>query len=239
MTSPLSALYRSSLALATDLYQLTMAQAYWHAGVAEREAVFHLTFRREPFGGGYAIAAGTGLAIDYLAQAQLDDGDLAYLATIPGADGAPLFQPGFLDYLRGQRFTGTVDVVPEGALVFAHEPLMRVRAPILWAQLVETPLLSLVNFSTLIATKAARVVAAAAGDPVIEMGLRRAQGFDGGLTAARAAWIGGVSATSNVLAGKLYGVPVRGTHAHSWVMYWGDDAEAFRRYAAAVPGATT
>ena len=121
MTSPLSALYRSSLALATDLYQLTMAQAYWHAGVAEREAVFHLTFRREPFGGGYAIAAGTGLAIDYLAQAQLDDGDLAYLATIPGADGAPLFQPGFLDYLRGQRFTGTVDVVPEGALVFAHD----------------------------------------------------------------------------------------------------------------------
>ena len=237
--STLTKLYRSSLGLATDLYQLTMAQAYWQAGVADREAVFHLTFRKEPFGGGCAVAAGTGLAVDYLRTATVDDSDVAYLATIPGADGKPLFQPGFLDYLRGHRFTGTVDIVPEGALVFAHEPLVRVRGPILAAQLVETPLLALVNFSTLIATKAARVVAAADGDPVLEMGLRRAQGLDGALTASRAAWIGGVSATSNVLAGKLYGLPVRGTHAHSWVMFWGDDETAFRRYAAAVPGATT
>ncbi|MBK9031459.1 MAG: nicotinate phosphoribosyltransferase [Myxococcales bacterium] len=238
-SSPLATLYRSSLALATDLYQLTMAYGYWKAGVAEREAVFHLTFRREPFGGGYAIAAGTALAVDFLRQLHFEPSDCAYLATVTGADGKPLFDAGFLDYLAGLRFTGTVDVVPEGAAVFAHEPLVRVRAPMVLAQLVETPLLALVNFSTLIATKAARVVAAADGDPVLEMGLRRAQGLDGAVTASRAAWIGGVSATSNVLAGKLYGLPVRGTHAHSWVMFWGDDDRAFREYAAAVPGATT
>ena len=239
MTSTLAALYRSSLALATDLYQLTMAYGYWKAGVHEREAVFHLTFRKEPFAGGYAIAAGTGLAVDYLRSLAFDESDRAFLSTIPGSDGAPLFPAAFLDYLAGLRFTGTVDVVPEGAAVFAHEPLLRVRAPIIQAQLVETPLLALVNFSTLIATKASRIVAAAAGEPVIEMGQRRAQGLDGALTAARAAWIGGVAATSNVLAGKLHGIPVRGTHAHSWVMFWGDDERAFRAYADAVPGATT
>ena len=162
MTSTLAALYRSSLALATDLYQLTMAYGYWKAGVHEREAVFHLTFRKEPFAGGYAIAAGTGLAVDYLRNLSFDPSDCAYLSTLPGSDGAPLFPTAFLDYLAGLRFTGTVDVVPEGAAVFAHEPLVRVRAPIIVAQLVETPLLALVNFSTLIATKASRVVAAAA-----------------------------------------------------------------------------
>lgn len=239
MTSPLASLYRSSLALATDLYQLTMACAYWKAGVAEREAVFHLGFRREPFGGGYAIAAGTALAVDYLRELRFADDDLAYLATVRGADGAPLFPHAFLDHLGAARFSGTVDVVPEGAVVFAHEPLVRVRAPLLWAQLVETPLLSLVNFSTLIATKATRVVAAAGAEPVLELGLRRAQGLDGGITASRAAWIGGCAGTSNVLAGKLYGIPVRGTHAHSWVMFWGDDERAFRAYADAMPGAAT
>jgi len=237
--TPLGSLYRSSLALATDLYQLTMAYAYWKAGVADREVVFHLTFRREPFGGAFAIAAGTALAVEYLQQLAFDDSDCAYLATLRGADDKPLFEPGFLADLAKVRFTGSVDIVPEGAVAFAHEPLMRVRASALVAQLVETPLLTLVNFSTLVATKAARVVAAAAGEPVLEFGLRRAQGFDGGLTATRAAWIGGVAATSNVLAGKLYGVPVRGTHAHSWVMFWGDDERAFREYAHALPANAT
>ena len=238
-STSLASLYRSSLALATDLYQLTMAYAYWKSGVADREVVFHLTFRREPFGGGYAIAAGTALAVEYLRDLAFDPSDCAYLATLVGADGKPLFEAGFLDALAALRFTGSVDVVPEGAAVFAHEPLVRVRAPALVAQLVETPLLTLVNFSTLIATKAARVCAAAGGEPVLEFGLRRAQGFDGGLTASRAAWIGGVSATSNVLAGKLYGLPVRGTHAHSWVMFWGDDERAFREYAQALPANVT
>ncbi|MEZ4404141.1 MAG: nicotinate phosphoribosyltransferase [Kofleriaceae bacterium] len=237
--SPLSTLYRSSLALATDLYQLTMACGYWQAGVADREAVFHLTFRREPFAGGYAVCAGTSLVTALLAQLRFDDSDLTYLATLTGADGRPLFPPAFLAYLGQLRFTGSVDVVPEGSVVFAHEPLVRVRAPIAVAQLVETALLTLVNFSTLIATKASRIVAAAAGQPVLEFGLRRAQGLDGGITASRAAWIGGTAATSNVLAGKLYGLPVRGTHAHSWVMFWGDDATAFAAYADAMPGATT
>ncbi|HVK77807.1 MAG TPA: nicotinate phosphoribosyltransferase [Kofleriaceae bacterium] len=231
----LTQLYRPSLALLTDLYQLTMAYGYWKGGVAERESVFHLHFRRPPFGGGYAIAAGIEEAVEYLAALAFDASDREYLATLTGADGKPLFDAGFLDYLGGLRFTGTVDAVPEGRLVFAHEPLVRVRAPILQAQLVETALLTMVNFSTLIATKAARVCHAARGEPVLEFGLRRAQGIDGGLTASRAAWIGGVAATSNVLAGKLYGIPVRGTHAHSWVMFWGDELHAFREYARSLP----
>jgi|JI10StandDraft_1071094.scaffolds.fasta_scaffold54041_3 nicotinate phosphoribosyltransferase len=237
--SSLSALYRSSLALATDLYQLTMAYGYWKAGVADREAVFHLSFRREPFAGGYAIAAGTALAVELARGLAFAADDLDYLATVTGADGRPLFPRAFLDYLGGLRFTGSIDVVPEGAAVFAHEPLVRVQAPIAVAQLLETPMLAVVNFSTLIATKASRVVAAAGAEPVIELGLRRAQGLDGGVTASRAAWIGGCAGTSNVLAGKLYGIPVRGTHAHSWVMFWGDDERAFRAYADAVPGAAT
>ncbi|HUQ08340.1 MAG TPA: nicotinate phosphoribosyltransferase [Kofleriaceae bacterium] len=237
--SQLKDLYRSSLALLTDLYQLTMAYGYWKAGVAERESVFHLHFRRHPFGGGYAIAAGLDQALDYLEELRFDASDCEYLATLRGSDGKPLFEQGFIDHLANLRFTGTVDAIPEGRLCFAHEPLIRVRAPILQAGLVETPLLTMVNFGTLIATKAARVVQAARGEPVLEFGLRRAQGIDGGLSASRAAWIGGVSASSNVLAGKMYGIPVKGTHAHSWVMFWGDEERSFREYAAAMPANTT
>jgi nicotinate phosphoribosyltransferase len=235
----LSDLYRSSLALLTDLYQLTMAYGYWKAGVAERESVFHLHFRRHPFGGGHAVAAGLGPALDYLEGLRFDDSDCAYLAGLRGSDGRPLFEAGFIAYLGGLRFTGTVDAIPEGRLCFAHEPLVRVRAPILLAGLIETPLLTMINFSTLIATKAARVCQAARGEPVLEFGLRRAQGIDGGLSASRAAWIGGCAATSNVLAGKLYGLPLRGTHAHSWVMFWGDEEQAFRRYAEAMPNSAS
>lgn len=235
----LDEVYGGSLALLTDLYQLTMACGYWKAGASEREAVFHLTFRRPPFGGGYAIAAGIAPAIAYLRRLRFTADDVAYLATLRDAEQAPLFPAGFLDYLRELRFSCTVDAVREGSLVFPHEPLVRVRGPIAQGQLVETALLALVNFQTLIATKAARVCQAARGAPVLEFGLRRAQGPDGALGAARAAYIGGVAATSNVLAGKLLGIPVRGTHAHSWVMFHGDDRAAFRAYARAMPGNCT
>ena len=235
----LDELYHPSLALLTDLYQLTMAYGYWKAGAADREAVFHLTFRRPPFGGGYAIAAGIEPAIDYLERFRFDDADLAYLATLRDGAGRPLFEPGFLDHLGAARFTCRVDAVPEGSVVFAHEPLVRVQGPVLLAQLVETPLLNLINFQTLIATKAARVCQAAKGRPVLEFGLRRAQGPDGGLAASRAAYLGGCAATSNVLAGRLLGVPVRGTHAHSWVMFHDGEREAFEAYARAMPGNCT
>jgi nicotinate phosphoribosyltransferase len=231
--------YGGSLALVTDLYQLTMACGYWKQGDADREAVFHLTFRRAPFGGGYAIAAGLAPAIAFLQRLRFDATDLAYLATLRDNEHRPLFPQGFLDYLSTLAFACTIDAVPEGALVFAHEPLVRVTGPIAHAQLVETVLLTLLNFQTLIATKAARVVQAARGAPVLEFGLRRAQGIDGGLGASRAAYIGGVAGTSNVLAGKLLGIPVAGTHAHSWVMFHGDELAAFRAYAEALPGNCT
>jgi len=231
--------YSGSLALLTDLYQLTMACGYWKGGHAERESVFHLTFRRPPFGGGYAIAAGLEPALAFLQQLRFTDDDLAYLATLTDARGEPLFPREFLDYLGAFRFTCTVDAVPEGSVVFPHEPLVRIRGPVVQAQLVETPLLTLLNFQTLVATKASRVVQAARGAPVLEFGLRRAQGIDGGLAAARAAYIGGCDATSNVLAGKHYGIPVRGTHAHSWVMFHADELAAFRAYAEAMPGNCT
>jgi len=231
--------YGGSLALLTDLYQLTMACGYWKAGTADREAVFHLTFRRAPFGGGYAIAAGIAPALDYLHGLTFSPSDLAYLATLRDGTGARLFPTGFLDYLAAFRFACTVDAAPEGSLVFAYEPIVRVTGPIAHAQLVETALLTMINFETLIATKASRVVQAARGAPVIEFGLRRAQGVDGGVGASRAAYIGGCAATSNVLAGKLFGIPVRGTHAHSWVMFYGDELAAFRAYADALPGNCT
>jgi nicotinate phosphoribosyltransferase len=232
-------LYGGSLALLTDLYQLTMACGYWKAGAAEREAVFHLTFRRAPFGGGYAIAGGIEPAIEYLRRLAFSPDDLAYLATLRDGEGAALFPGGFLDYLERFAFACTVDAAPEGSLVFGHEPIVRVRGPIAHAQLVETALLTLINFETLIATKASRVVQAARGAPVIEFGLRRAQGIDGGISASRAAYLGGCAGTSNVLAGKRYGIPVLGTHAHSWVMFHGDELAAFRAYAEAMPGNAT
>jgi nicotinate phosphoribosyltransferase len=161
--------------------------------------------------------------------------DLAYLATVKGQDGKPLFTSAFLGALRGFRFTCEVAAIPEGTVVFPYEPLVRVQGPILEAQLAETALLNIVNFQSLIATKAARVCLAAKGDPVIEFGLRRAQGIDGGLSASRAAYVGGCSGTSNVLAGKLLGIPVTGTHAHSWVMSFATEAEAFEVYARHAP----
>ncbi|UUO05194.1 nicotinate phosphoribosyltransferase [Blastopirellula sp. J2-11] len=231
----LPTLYRGSLALLTDLYQLTMAYGYWKQRRADRMATFQLFFRKLPFSGGYAVAAGLELALDYVRQFRFDDDDLSYLATLRGNDDRPLFEEEFFAYLAKLRFTGDIDAIAEGTLVFPNEPLVRVTAPLLVAQLLETPLLNLINFSTLVATKSARICQAARGQPVLEFGLRRAQGIDGGLTGTRAAYIGGAAATSNVLAGKLLGIPVRGTHAHSWVMAYGDEREAFADYAEVMP----
>ena len=227
--------YGPSLALLTDLYQLTMAYGYWREGIAEREAVFHHYFRRAPFGGAFAVAAGLAPAVEWLRELRFDADDRDYLAALTGADGKPLFPGEFLRYLAALEFHCDLDAAAEGSLVFPQEPLARVRGPLLQCQLIETALLNIVNFQTLIATKAARVCLAAGGDPVLEFGLRRAQGIDGGLSASRAAYIGGCAATSNVLAGKLFGIPVRGTHAHSWVMAFDNEPEAFDAYARALP----
>jgi len=228
-------LYNTSLTLLTDLYQLTMAYGYWKLGRANQEAVFQLTYRRNPFKGGFAVACGLSAAIDYMRNLQFSPDDLSYLATLKGNDGQPLFEPAFFEYLGAMKFECDVDAIPEGTTVFPHEPLLRVRGPVLQCQILETPMLNIINFNTLIATKAARVCLATKGEPVLEFGLRRAQGIDGALAASRAAYIGGCAATSNVLAGKLYGIPVKGTHAHSWVMSFDDEREAFEAYASVMP----
>jgi nicotinate phosphoribosyltransferase len=229
---------RPSLALLTDLYQLTMAQGYFLSGRADDEAVFHLFFRKPPFGGGYTVACGLADVVDYLDGLRFGEDDLAFLRGLHGDDGKPLFADRFLARLEAMALRVDVDAVPEGTVVFPQQPLVRVRGPILEAQLLETTLLNLINFQTLIATKAARVCWAAGGDPVLEFGLRRAHGVDGALAASRAAFVGGCAATSNVLAGKRFGIPVRGTHAHSWVMSFESEPVAFAAWAEVMPNNT-
>src|SRR6266404_2839006 len=228
-------LYGQPLSLLTDLYQLSMAAAAWKAGVEDREAVFHLVFRRPPFKSGFTIAAGLGPALEYVRQLRFTDDEVRFVAQLRVESGEPMFERAFLDHLRELEPRVDIDAVPEGTAVFPQEPLLRVSGPVVPCMLLETPLLNLINFQTLIATKAARVCLAAQGDPVLEFGLRRAQGPDGGLGAARAAYIGGCAATSNTLAGRLLGIPVRGTHAHSWVMLFDSEREAFDAYARALP----
>ena len=232
---PLCEIYRPSLSLLTDLYQITMAFGYWCQGMADRESVFHLFYRKNPFKGGYSVAAGLETAVEFVEAFSFDDEDVEYLATLTGNDGLPLFPAEFLAYLGELNLNVDIDAVPEGTVVFPHEPILRVRGPLLHAQLVETVLLNIINFQTLIATKSARICRAAEGQDVLEFGLRRSQGIDGALTASRAAFIGGAAATSNVLAGKIYGIPVKGTHAHSWVMSFADETTAFENYADAMP----
>jgi nicotinate phosphoribosyltransferase len=231
-----SKLYRPPLGLLTDFYELTMAYAAWKGGIARREASFVLSFRKNPFKGGFSVAAGLEPAIDLVERWSYAEEDLAFLAEQRGADGALLFERGFLDALRGLAMEVDLDAMPEGTVVFPHEPLLRVSGPVIPCMLLETALLAVVNFQTLVATKAARVCLAARGEPVIEFGLRRAQGIDGGLAASRAAYVGGCHATSNTLAARLYGIPARGTHAHSWVMLHDSEQEAFLAYARALPG---
>lgn len=222
-------------ALTTDLYEVTMAYGYFKAGVIDHEAVFHVTFRENPFAGQFTVACGLATAIDFLGAFRFTDTEVDYLALQRGNDGKRLFDSHFLDYLRELQLTCDVAAIPEGTLVFPDEPLIRIVGPIVQCQLLETALLNIFNFQSLIGTKAARVCLAAEGDPVIEFGLRRSQGVDGGLTAARAAYIGGCAGTSNLQAGQQFGIPVSGTQAHSWIMFFENEREAFRAYAEAMP----
>ena len=221
--------------LLTDLYQLTMAQGYWETGQGATQACFHAYFRDYPFRGGYAIACGMDQLAELIDGFAFSAEDVDYLASLDAPGGGRLFKPAFLEYLRTFSLRVDVDAVAEGAVVFPHEPIVRVMGPIMDCQLIETALLNCVNFETLIATKAARVCLAAHGLPVAEFGLRRAQGAGGGMWASRAAVVGGCASTSNVLAGKTYGLPVSGTHAHSWVMSFPNELEAFRAYAREFP----
>lgn len=232
-------LYHSSLTLLTDYYQFTMAYAYWKAGKAEEEAIFNLFFRKNPFQSGFTIAAGLDYVIDYCRNMTFGDNDLAFLADMEDAQGEKVFESGFIDYLKNMTFSCDIDAVEEGEVVFPNMPMVRVRGPLIQCQLLETPLLNIINFQTLIATKAARMVLAANGDPVMEFGLRRAQGIDGALAASRASYIGGCSSTSNVMAAKLFGIPVSGTHAHSWIMSFENELAAFESYAETFPDNTT
>ena len=221
--------------LLTDLYQLTMAQAYWQHGHTEQEAVFHLFFRNHSFKGNYTVSCGLAHVIDYLQNYQFHVDDLDYLRTLKTPKGRQRFSNEFLNYLQGLQFNCTIDAIEEGTLVFPQEPMLRVRGPILQCQLLETPLLNLINYASLIATKAARICQIAAGDPVIEFGLRRAHGPCGGVMASRAAYLGGCESTSNVLAGQVYNIPVKGTVAHSWIMSYSDELQAFRDFVNTYP----
>lgn len=219
----------SRWSLLTDLYQLTMAGGYVEEGKTDQWANFDYFFRNIPDDGGYCVLAGLEDLIDYIVNMKFTQQDLSYLEELG------LFSTKFLNYLENFKFSGDVWALPEGSLVFPHEPLIRVTAPLPEAQMIETTLLNIMNFQTLIATKAARICWAANGDPVIDFGLRRAHGPHGALMASRAAYIGGVQATSNVLAGELYGMPVKGTHAHSWVESFPTELDAFRAYARIYP----
>lgn len=235
MKSDQKGLYRSSLALLTDLYELTMAYGYWRLGMMNQKAAFSLFFRRRPFQGSFAVAAGLGTAIDFIKSFCFEESDLTYLKSLTTYNGSPLFEQGFLDYLKDFTFQCDIDAVVEGTPVFPYEPLLVVRGPILHAQLLESSLLNILNFQTLIATKASRICCAAEGDEVIEFGLRRAQGIDGALSGTRASFIGGCHSTSNVIGGKYFGIPVKGTHAHSWIMAFDQEKHAFEAYADALP----
>ena len=213
-----------SLTLHTDLYQINMAESYWADGIHDRKAVFELYFRKLPFGNGYAIFAGLERMLEYLRDFQFSESDMAYLRELG-------YQEDFLSYLQTVRFTGTVHSMVEGELAFANEPLVRVEAPLVEAQLIETAILNIVNFQTLIATKASRIKQVTADEVCMEFGSRRAQEMDAAIWGARAAIIGGFASTSNVRAGKLFGIPTAGTHAHALVQAYKSDYAAFHSYA--------
>lgn len=219
-----------NLTLLTDLYELTMMQGYYESNSSET-VIFDAFYRKNPCDNGYAISAGLDQVIDYINNLHFSEEDISYLASLG------IFHEGFLDYLRNFHFEGDIWAIPEGSVVFPYEPLLKVIAPIMQAQLVETAILNIINHQSLIATKTARVVHAARGDGIMEFGLRRAQGPDAGVYGARAAMIGGCIGTSNVLAGQLFDVPVKGTHAHSWIMSFPDEYTAFRKYAELYPSA--
>ena len=219
-----------NLTLLTDFYELTMMQGYFKEKDANETVIFDAFYRNNPVGSGYSICAGLDQVIDYVKNLHFDEDDIDYLRT------TGMFEEDFLDYLRQFHFSGDIYAIPEGTVIFPREPIIKVVAPIMEAQLVETAILNIINHQSLIATKASRVDYAAGGG-VMEFGLRRAQGPDAGTLGARAAVIGGCTGTSNVLAGELYGIPVQGTHAHSWIMSFPDELTAFRAYAKLYPSA--
>ncbi len=221
---------KRNLTLLTDLYELTMMQGYF-LEKSDDIVIFDAFFRKNPSGNGYSIACGLDQVIDYIRNLRFGPEELDYLKS------TGMFRDDFLEYLSGFRFSGDIYAIPEGTVVFPKEPLIKVIAPIMEAQLVETAILTIINHQSLIATKAARVVHAAKGDGVMEFGLRRAQGPDAGIYGARAAVIGGCIGTSNVLTGQLFDVPIKGTHAHSWIMSFPDELTAFRTYAKIYPNA--
>lgn len=213
-----------SLSLHTDLYQINMVETYWRDNFHNRKAVFEVYFRKLPFGNGYAIFAGLEKVIRFLENFRFSDTDLAYLSE----QG---YEKDYLNYLKDIRFTGTIKGMREGELVFPNEPLLRIEAPIAEAQLIETPILNIINFQTLIATKAARIKYIVGDEAALEFGSRRAQEMDAAIWGTRAAYIGGFDATSNVRAGKMFGIPIAGTHAHSMVQAYQDEYTAFKKYA--------
>ncbi|MBC7293465.1 MAG: nicotinate phosphoribosyltransferase, partial [Thermoleophilia bacterium] len=220
---------REDLTLLTDFYQLTMMGGYWKTGRQDLVACFNYVFRALPPHNGFAVAAGLEQLLDLVENLRFNEQDLTYLAELG------VFEDAFLDYLRDFRPRCNIAAVPEGTVVFPNEPLLQVEGPLIEAQLLETAILNALNYQTLIATKAARIRLACGDDTLVEFGLRRAQGPDGGLSGSRAAYIGGADSTSNVLAGKVFGIPITGTHAHSWVMSFPSELEAFRAYAACYP----
>ena len=221
---------KRNLTLLTDLYELTMMNGYLREGRSDTTVIFDVFFRQNELIT-YSVAAGLEQAVDYILNLKFDDDDIAYLSSLN------IFDKKFLDYLKTMRFTGDVYSVPEGTVVFPGEPILTVKAPVMEAQFIETAILNMINHQTLIASKAAKVCYAANGDNVMEFGLRRAQGPDAGIYGARAAIIGGCNSTSNVLAGQMFDIPVSGTHAHSWVMNFPSEYEAFKAYADMYPDA--
>ena len=222
---------QQNLTLLTDFYELTMMQGYFKEKDANETVVFDMFYRSNPCGNGFAICAGLDQVIDYIKNLHFDQSDIDYLAS------TGMFESDLLDYLKNFHFSGDIFAIPEGTVVFPREPLVKVIAPIMEAQLIETALLNIINHQSLIATKTYRIVHAAQGDGVMEFGLRRAQGPDAGVYGARAAMIAGCIGTSNVLCGKMFHVPVKGTHAHSWIMSFPDELTAFRAYAKLYPSA--
>lgn len=224
--------------LMTDLYQLTMAYGFWKTNMSERKAIFQMNFRKSPFHGGVTVCAGLQNVIDALENYRFENDDIDYLRTLLDKAGSPLFEEDFLVYLKNLKFSLSIEAIEEGEIVFPHEPLIKVQGPLIQCQLIESLLLNIINFQTLIATKAARLSIAANGAPIYELGFRRAQGVDGAISASRAAYIGGCAATSNVIAGKWFNVPVTGTIAHSWIMAFDYEIDAFEAFAKALPNNT-
>ena len=217
-----------SSALFTDFYELTMAQGYWKDNMNQK-VVFDMFFRKNPFNGGFSVLAGNETLMDYILNFRFSEQDISYLSE------QNIFEQGFLDYLKDFKFTGDLYTMDEGTVVFPQEPIVRIHANLIEAQILEGLILNQINFQSLIATKTARIWLASKKAPIMEFGLRRAQGYDGAMSATRAAYIGGAAGTSNTLAGKIFGIPVMGTMAHSWIMSHSSELEAFREYAKIYP----